>query len=63
MLLDILLLVVGLAMLLAGAQGLVRGAASVATKSHISPLAIGLTVVSTRTDGLALMSTSSGSSG
>lgn len=40
-----LLFVVGLIVLLAGAEGLVRGASSIATRSNISPLVIGLTVV------------------
>lgn len=46
MLLDILLIIVGLIILVAGAEGLVRGAASLAAKFKISPLIIGLTVVS-----------------
>lgn len=37
--------VLGLVVLLAGAEGLVRGASSIATRSNISPLVIGLTVV------------------
>lgn len=41
----LLLFVLGLVVLLAGAEGLVRGASSIATRSHISPLVIGLTVV------------------
>lgn len=40
-----ILLVLGLIILLAGAEGLVRGASSIATRSNISPLVIGLTVV------------------
>lgn len=46
MLLNILLIVLGLVVLIAGAEGLVRGAASLAAKLKISPLVIGLTVVS-----------------
>lgn len=42
----VLLLVCGLALLVAGAELLVRGAASVASALGISPLVIGLTVVS-----------------
>lgn len=41
----ILFLVIGLAILILGAEGLVRGAASIARKTGISPLVIGLTVV------------------
>jgi cation:H+ antiporter len=40
-----ILFVSGLMILLAGAEGLVRGASSIATRSNISPLVIGLTVV------------------
>lgn len=46
MIIQILLLIVGLAVLVAGADWLVRGAASLATKLKISPLVIGLTIVS-----------------
>ena len=46
MLLNILLIIIGLVILVAGAEGLVRGAASLAAKLKISPLIIGLTVVS-----------------
>ncbi len=45
MILHILLILLGLAVLVAGAEGLVRGAASLAAKFRISPLIIGLTVV------------------
>jgi len=44
--LDALLLVVGLALLLKGANLLVSGAEAVATRLRISPLVIGLTIVS-----------------
>ena len=46
MFLSILLIIVGLIILIAGAEGLVRGASSMAAKLRISPLIIGLTVVS-----------------
>ena len=45
MLLPILSVVAGLVMLIAGAEGLVRGAASLAARLRVSPLIIGLTVV------------------
>ncbi|HLD21755.1 MAG TPA: calcium/sodium antiporter [Patescibacteria group bacterium] len=45
MLFPILLLLVGLAILLVGAEVLVRGSSSLASKMHISPLVIGLTIV------------------
>ena len=46
MLLDIIFIIFGLAILVLGAEGLVRGASSLAAKFRISPLVIGLTVVS-----------------
>lgn len=46
MLLDFLVIAVGLIILIQGAESLVRGASSLATKLHVSPLVIGLTVVS-----------------
>lgn len=46
MILQILLLVVGLVILVAGADWLVKGAASIATKLKIPALVIGLTIVS-----------------
>lgn len=46
MLLDVLFLVIGLVILIAGAEGLVRGASALASRLNISPLIIGLTVVS-----------------
>ncbi len=46
MILSILAIVVGLIILIIGAEGLVRGASSIAAKFRISPLVIGLTVVS-----------------
>ncbi len=45
MFIDILLLVVGLAVLVAGAEFLVRGSVSIASKFSISPLVIGMTIV------------------
>lgn len=46
MLLSSLSIIVGLVILILGAEGLVRGASSLAAKLRISPLVIGLTVVS-----------------
>ena len=43
---DIIMLIGGLILILVGANGLTDGAASVATRFKISPLIIGLTVVS-----------------
>lgn len=45
MFLAIFFIVIGLGILILGAEGLVRGAASIARKTGISPLVIGLTVV------------------
>ena len=45
MILNILLLIGGLALILLGANGLTDGAASVAKRFHISDLVIGLTIV------------------
>lgn len=45
MLLDLLFLFGGLALLFVGAEGLVRGAASLALRIGITPLVVGLTVV------------------
>ena len=42
---DVLLIVVGLVILTAGAEGLVRGGAALALRLGITPLAVGLTVV------------------
>jgi len=41
-----LLIIVGLVILIAGAKALVNGASSLAAKLHVSPLVIGLTIVS-----------------
>lgn len=49
LLLDIGLVVVGLALLIAGGEALVRGASTLAAKVGISPLVIGLVVVSAAT--------------
>lgn len=46
MFISILLIIVGLVILILGAEGLVRGSSSIAAKFKISPLIIGLTVVS-----------------
>lgn len=46
MLINILLIIIGLIILVAGAEAMVRGAASLALKLKVSPLVIGLTVVS-----------------
>lgn len=46
MFLDIIFITIGLAILIAGAEGLVRGASSLSAKLKVSPLIIGLTVVS-----------------
>jgi cation:H+ antiporter len=45
MFLSIVAIVIGLVILILGAEGLVRGASSLAAKLRISPLVIGLTVV------------------
>lgn len=47
--LDIVLVVAGLALLIAGGEALVRGASTLATRVGISPLVIGLVVVSAAT--------------
>ena len=46
---DILLVVLGLALLIGGGEALVRGASTIAVKLGISPLVIGLVVVSAAT--------------
>lgn len=45
MLFSIIAILVGLVVLIAGAEGLVRGASSLASKLNVSPLVIGLTIV------------------
>lgn len=47
--LDILFVIAGLLLLIAGGEALVRGAGTLATKAGISPLVIGLVVVSAAT--------------
>lgn len=46
MFLNIIFILIGLVILIVGAEGLVRGASSIATKLKVSALVIGLTVVS-----------------
>lgn len=46
MFLDSVFIIIGLAVLIFGAEGLVRGASSLAVRLKISPLIIGLTIVS-----------------
>lgn len=46
MILDIIFVIAGLIILILGAEGLVRGASSLAARLNVSPLIIGLTVVS-----------------
>ncbi|HLD31745.1 MAG TPA: calcium/sodium antiporter [Patescibacteria group bacterium] len=55
MILPILLLIVGLALLLVGGEYFVRGSASLAKRSKISPMVIGLTVVAFGTSAAELM--------
>jgi len=45
MLLSVLAIVAGLVILIGGAEGLVRGASSLAARLNVSPLVIGLTIV------------------
>ncbi len=55
MLLNIVMLIVGLFVLILGGDFLVRGASSIALKSHISPLVVGLTVVAFGTSAPELL--------
>ncbi len=55
MLIPILLLVVGLALLLAGGDTFIKGAASLARKWNVSPIVIGLTVVAFGTSAAELV--------
>jgi len=48
-------LIVGLALLLVGGEGLVRGAVAIAKRHHISPMIIGLTIVSFGTSAPELL--------
>lgn len=50
-----LLILAGLVLLIAGGEGLVRGAASLALRLHIPPMIVGLTVVSFGTSAPELM--------
>ena len=52
---DYLWLVFGLAALVAGGEALVRGAVSIALKAKISPLVVGMTVVSFGTSAPELL--------
>ena len=52
---PILLLVIGLALLLGGGEVLVKGAVSIAKRMHISPMVVGLTVVSFGTSAPELL--------
>ena len=55
MLFDLLLVALGLGALLAGGEGLVRGAVAVAQRAGLSPLVIGLTLVGFGTSAPELM--------
>jgi len=48
-LIDVLLVVAGLVLLIVGGEALVRGASTIATKAGISPLVVGLVIVSAAT--------------
>lgn len=48
-LIDVLLVVAGLVLLFVGGEALVRGASTIATKAGISPLVVGLVIVSAAT--------------
>jgi cation:H+ antiporter len=47
--LDVVLVVVGLVLLFVGGEALVRGASTIATKAGVSPLVVGLVIVSAAT--------------
>jgi cation:H+ antiporter len=49
MIVDVLLVVAGLVLLFVGGEALVRGASTIATKAGISPLVVGLVIVSAAT--------------
>lgn len=55
MILPFFLLILGMAILIAGAEGLVRGASSIASRWGISPIVIGLTIVSFGTSAPELL--------
>lgn len=55
MILDVVMLIVGLFVLILGGDFLVRGASSIALRSHISPLVVGLTIVAFGTSAPELL--------
>ena len=55
MLINILMLIVGLFVLILGGDFLVKGASSIALRSHISPLVVGLTIVAFGTSAPELL--------
>lgn len=55
MLITILILIVGLFVLILGGDFLVKGASSIALRSHISPLVVGLTIVAFGTSAPELL--------
>ncbi len=55
MLLNIVMLIIGLFVLILGGDFLVRGASSIALRSHISPLVVGLTIVAFGTSAPELL--------
>ena len=63
---DILLTIVGLVVLVLGAEGMIRGAVDIALRARLSPLVVGLTVVSLGTSApellVSLMAAMKGSS-
>jgi cation:H+ antiporter len=67
MLVDIVLVIAGLALLAAGAEGLVRGAGAVALRFGVAPLVVGLTVVALGTGSpefvLSVQAAASGNGG
>jgi len=57
-LLDVGRVVLGLALLIAGGEALVRGASTLATRLGIAPLVVGLVIVSASTSAPSLRSPS-----
>ncbi|MEL7003206.1 MAG: sodium:calcium antiporter, partial [Bacteroidota bacterium] len=55
MLINIIILIVGLFVLILGGDFLVKGASSIALRSHISPLVVGLTIVAFGTSAPELL--------
>ncbi len=55
MLITIILLIIGLIVLIAGGDYLVRGASSIALRIHLSPLVVGLTIVAFGTSAPELL--------